>query len=258
MHRQKRTGKKKNPIVAVAQIRYFDTAEKHNVAKIKKYIEMAKQVNADIVCFPETCIHKTDYLLINHRLVKEIQRACKENSIWAIVTDSFMVNRKPYKMALLIDRKGRICGKYKKINLYDDETKPGKKIFVYKTDFAKIGIVICWDLAYPVLFRKMKKAGAEIVFCPSKWCYEDVAHEKDHKVRELALMKSMIMARAFENLNFIAFANPVMDRRDLVSYSAIACMHRILVDILDKEGLIYARLNLDETKKFQKIYPGKK
>ena len=245
---------RKNPIIALAQIKYYDTAEKHNVEKIKKYIRLAKKKNADIICFPETCIHKTDYLSLNNKLVKEIQKTCKNNSIWSIVTDSFIINKKPYKIALLIDREGKIRGKYKKINLYDDETKRGKKIFIFQTDFAKIGISICWDLAFPDLFRKMKKRGAEIIFCPSKWCYEASVHKKDPKQMELILLKSIIISRAFENLFFVALCNPVTNQKDLISYSAIASPHRIIKEIKDKEGMIVSKINIREIKKFSKIY----
>jgi predicted amidohydrolase len=249
---------KKNPIIALAQIKYFDTPEKHNLEKIKKYIKLAKKENADIICFPETCIHKTDNLKINHDLVKEIQKSCKENSIWSIITDSFILKRKPYKIALLIDRSGKIRGKYKKINLYDDEAKEGNRIFVLQTDFAKIGISICWDLAFQDVFRKMKIRGAEIVFCPAKWCYEEKAHDYEHKKHELALLKSLVMARAFENLNFVALCNPVINnKKDLISYSSIASPHKIIAEIKDKEGLITAKINLHEIKKFSKLYPNK-
>ncbi len=250
--------KKRNPVIALAQIKYFDTAEKHNVEKIKKYIAKAKNIGAEIICFPETCVHKTDYLEFSNNLIKEIRNACKENSIWAIVTDSFLVKRKPYKIAVLIDRNGKIRGRYKKINLYDDDGKPGKKIFTYKTDFAKIGIAICWDLAFPELFRKMKKSGAEIVFCPSKWCYEESAHDSDHKNKELILLKSMISSRAFENLFFVALVNPVMTNKDLISYSAISGPHKIIKEIKSKEGIICSKINLREIKKFSKLYPNKK
>lgn len=248
---------KKQAIISVAQIRYYDSFEKHNVDKIKKYIYLAKKAKSDIVCFPETCVHKTSYLELNNKLIKEIQKSCKENSIWAIITDSFIVNKKPYKIALLIDRNGKIRGKYKKINLYGDDTKAGKKIFTYQTDFAKIGIVICWDLAFPDLFKKMKKAGAEIVFCPSKWCYEKETYEKDHKKNEIILLRSLVKSRAFENIYFLAFSNPVIKEKkytDLVSYSAIASPHKILKEIIDKEGLITAKINLEEINKFTKLY----
>lgn len=249
--------KGKNPIVAVAQIRYFDTPAKHNVVKIKKYIARAAKAGADIVCFPETCVHKTDFLPLNHQLIKEIRQSCQKNKIWAIITDSFKVKRVNYKMALLIDRQGKVRGNYKKINLYDDGTVPGKKIFVFQADFAKIGIAICWDLAFPEIFRKMKKSGAQIVFCPSYWCYEDAAHEQDHVFRELNLLKSLILSRTFENLFFLAYANPLSLRPDLISYSAIAGPHRILKEIKGKEGLIVQRINLAEIKKFSRLYPNK-
>lgn len=249
--------KRKNPIVAVAQIKYFDTPEKNNIAKIKKYISLAKKKNADIICFPETCIHKTDRLIISHKLIKEIQKLCKEYSIWTIVTDSFYIKKIPYEIALLIDRKGKIRGKYKKINLYDEKSRPGKKVFVFKTDFAKIGIAVCWDLAYPEVFHRMKKLGAQIIFCPARWCYETKAYEADHKVRELKLLKSLIMSRAFENLNFVVLANPVINWEDLVSYSAIVSSHKVLAEIKNKEGLICSKINLKEIKKYHKIYPNK-
>ncbi len=246
---------KSKPIISLAQIKYFDTSEKHNVDKIKKYIFLAKKAGSDIVCFPETCIHKTDYLSFNHELIKQIQNSCRENSIWAIVTDSFLVKKKPYKIALLIDRKGKIRGRYKKINLYDDYTESGKKIFTYKTDFAKIGIIICWDLAHPDLFRRMKKSGAQIIFCPSKWCYEHRSYKKNHAYQEKELLKAIVKSRAFENLVFVALVNPVIkNSEDLVSYSSIVSPHKTLKELYGKEGLLTARINLNEIKKFSKLY----
>jgi len=250
--------KTKNPIIAVAQIRYFDTAEKHNVVKIKKFIGLAAKAHADIICFPESCVHKTSYLQFSDKLIKEIRSSCKENNIWAIVTDNFKIKGTEYAVSILIDRQGKIKGNYKKINLYgDDNALPGKKTFVYQTDFAKIGIAICWDLAFPEIYTKMKKQGAQIVFNPSYWCYEDKAHPKDHKARELAVMKSLISSRAFENLLFVVYANPLTNDSDLISYSAIVAPHHILKDIKEKEGLIVQELDLSEIKKFSKLYPNK-
>jgi len=249
----------KNPVIAVAQIRYFDTAEKNNIAKIKRYIRRAGKAGADIICFPECCVHRGSALKLNHEFIQAICLACKENNIWAIVTDEFEIKGTSYTMSILVDRKGEIKGRYRKINLYGDgkTVTPGKRIFVFKTDFAKIGIAICWDMAFPELFMKMKKKGAQIVFIPSHWAYEYKAYKEKHKMRELALIKSLISSRAFENLIFVASANPLTREPDLVSYSAIASPHRILKDIQDKEGLIVQRINLREIKKFSKLYPNK-
>jgi predicted amidohydrolase len=249
--------KHRMPMIALAQIKYNHTG-RHNVDKIKKYIKLAAEKKADIVCFPESCINKAENLPINHKLIKEIQETCKENSIWAIVTDYFISKENHYKMAILIDREGKIAGKYKKIHLYGDHTaENGNRIFVHDTDFGKIGIVICWDLAFPKLFKKMKNAGAEIVFCPAYWGYESKAHKENPKDGELNLLKSMLLSRAFENLNFVCVCNPYKEEWDLISYSAISSPHKILAELYNKEGLVTARVNLNEIKKFSEIYPGK-
>ncbi len=261
----KKRVKKKNPIIALAQIKYFDTAEKHNVAKIKRYIRLAKKKNADIICFPESSVHKTSFLSFNHDLIKEIREECRKNSIWCIIDDDMTIRGKAYNTALLINRKGEIAGNYKKINLmgegYDSPVKAGKRIGVFKTDFAKTGIAICWDLSSPKLFREMKKKGAEIVFCPTTWKYEarihhPVRYNEKHRKREFESLKSIVMTRAFENTFFVALCSPAKNKneKDLVSYSAICTPYKVLKDIKDKEGLIVADIHLSEIKKLEKLY----
>jgi predicted amidohydrolase len=248
----------KKPIISVAQIKYYDIDKKHNVEKIKKYIRLAKAKNSDIVCFPEVCITKQKNVPFDNEMLRQIRDECKKNEIWCIVSDELIIGKKEYNVAILIDRKGRIKGHYRKINLYSEKLTPGKKVKVFDTDFGKIGIVICWDLAFPELFMKMKKLGAEIVFCPAWWWYEPWAHKKLHKEGERKLLKSLIKTRAFENLFYVALCNPVTNEKYMVSYSAIASPHHVLKDIFGKEGMITAELDLSEIRKFRRLYPGKK
>jgi predicted amidohydrolase len=257
--------KRKNPVIALAQIVYFDTAEKHNVAKIKKYIRLAKKKNADIICFSESVIHKTSYLDFNDKLIAEIREECRKNAIWCIIDDDMTVRGAVYNTAILIDREGKIAGKYRKIHLmgegYDSPIKAGKKIEVFKTDFAKIGIAICWDLTYPKLFKNMKQLGAEIIFCPTYWKYELHAHhvrkyQKKSRERERITLKSLVTSRAFENLFFVVLCSPAKNRaeKDLVSYSAIVSPHKVLKEIKDKEGLITCKIRMKEISKLEKLY----
>lgn len=260
---KKKTKKRRNPVIALAQIRYFDTGERHNVAKIKKYIRLAKKRGADIICFPESAVHKTDFMSFDHDLIREIKKECKRSTIWCIIDDDMVIRGKVYNAAVLINREGKIVGKYKKIHLMGDspEVKAGKKVGVFETDFAKIGIAICWDLNYPSLFKNMKKRGAEIVFCPTYWKYEARAHhpivyDEKHRKREIATLKSLIMARAFENLFFVALCNPAKNEKepDLIAYSAICTPHKILKDIKDKEGLIIAEIKINEIPQLERLY----
>ncbi len=252
--------KKRMAKIALAQIKYFEDFKKDNLEKIKKYIRLAKKEKADIVCFPEYCLHKSDPLNLNHRIIKEIRKECKVNSIWCIVTEGIVTKKKQHDTAILINREGKIKGKYKKIHLYDDHAIPGKKRGVFTTDFGKIGIALCWDMAFPELFRKMKKAGAEIVFCPAQWAYDMEAHhvrkyEEKAKKAEEEILASLITARAFENIFFVAFCNPIRKtRKDQISYSAIASPSRILEAIKDREGLITANIYLDEIPRLEKLF----
>ncbi len=244
----------KYPKIAIAQIKYFDISKRNNVEKIKRYIRKAKKLKADIVCFPESCVHKSETLYFNDTLIREIKEECKKNSIWCIITEDLEIRKKKYNTAILIDREGNMQGNYKKIHLYGDKVNPGSRVRIFETEFAKIGIVICWDLAFPQMFKKLKQAGAEIVFCPSQWEYESRAHKENPKATEEKLLESLIMARAFENIYFVALCNPVVDSKFQVSYSAIAGPHKILKKIVGREGLIVAKINLGEIKKVEKIY----
>ncbi|MBI5411793.1 carbon-nitrogen hydrolase family protein [Candidatus Peregrinibacteria bacterium] len=248
---------KKKPIIAIAAIRYFDLHHEHNLEKIKTFIGKAKKMGADIVCFPENCITKEERLLLDHHFIKEIRKECKRHSIWCIVTEDVKFGEHFYTTAMLVGRDGKVKGHYEKINLYGDDTKAGNEVRVFETDFAKVGIVICWDLTFPGLFSEMKKKGAEIVFCPAKWYYDLPSHKHSHKKKEIQLLRSMLLARAHENVFYVALSNPIIEEADQVSYSAIADPHDILKELIDKEGIITAEADVGMIRKFRKYY-GKK
>jgi predicted amidohydrolase len=247
--------KKRSAVISVAQIKYFEKNTNHNLETILKFIRIAKKNRADIVCFPESCLYRVKTLRFDDKLLKSINEECRKNSIWAIIVEDVQIKKEKFNLALLINRDGKIVGNYKKMHLYGDVgVRAGKKTRVFKTDFGKIGIVICWDIAFPELFKKMKKAGAEVVFCPSLWWHDSPKHETEHKKRELKILRALLMARAYENVFFVALCNPVMDFKHQVSYSAIASPTRIMKEIINKEGLITAKVNFNEIKKVEDIY----
>ena len=80
-----------------------------------------------------------------------------------------------YNAAVLIDRQGRVAGKYRKVYLPREEIEggmtPGDSYPVFATDFGRIGIMICWDNEYVDGARAMAVQGAEILFVPSAGGY---------------------------------------------------------------------------------------
>lgn len=75
-----------------------------------------------------------------------------------------------YNTAILIDRKGKLIGKYRKTHLPREEWEagitPGDAYPVFETEFGKVGIMICWDLQFPEPSRMLSAKGAQIIFLP--------------------------------------------------------------------------------------------
>ena len=75
----------------------------------------------------------------------------------------------------VLDADGTYLGKYRKMHIPDDPAYYEKFYFtpgdlgykVFKTKYAKIGVLICWDQWYPEAARITSLIGAEILFYPT-------------------------------------------------------------------------------------------
>jgi len=75
----------------------------------------------------------------------------------------------------VIDADGSYLGKYRKMHIPDDPAYYEKFYFtpgdlgykVFKTKYATIGVLICWDQWYPEAARITSLMGAEILFYPT-------------------------------------------------------------------------------------------
>ena len=96
-----------------------------------------------------------------------------------------------YNTAVLIDRRGEVVGKYRKVYLpemeLDDGCQPGDSYPVFDTDFGRVGIMICYDSWYVDPARALALQGAEIILLPI-WGGDS----------------TLIRARAIENHTYLA------------------------------------------------------
>ncbi len=77
-----------------------------------------------------------------------------------------------YNAIQYIDATGKDTANYRKIHLTPLERgvfKPGSEPVTISTDIGTIGLMICWDLAFPELARTLTLKGAEILLVPSAW-----------------------------------------------------------------------------------------
>lgn len=81
--------------------------------------------------------------------------------------------------SFLIAPDGRIVAQYDKIHMFDvtvsetetyresDAFRPGTNAVIADTDFARIGMTICYDVRFPHLYRALAQAGAQVITVPA-------------------------------------------------------------------------------------------
>lgn len=122
-----------------------------------------------------------------------------------------------HNTAVVIDADGTYLGKYRKMHIPDDPGfyekfyfAPGDLGFkVFKTQFATIGVLICWDQWYPEAARLTALQGAQILFYPTAigWA----TNEPDPKMRaeQYAAWEMIQRSHAIANGVFVAVTNRV-------------------------------------------------
>lgn len=76
--------------------------------------------------------------------------------------------------AVLIDRAGGVAGIFRKVHpvaddrgMFEGGVTPGEAYPVFQCDFGKVGILICWDMAYEESWDALAAGGADLVALPS-------------------------------------------------------------------------------------------
>jgi predicted amidohydrolase len=75
-----------------------------------------------------------------------------------------------FNTGVLIDRTGKIAGKYRKVQLPFEEVSrgiaPGSDFPVFATEFGRVGMLICHDASFPEAARELALKGAELILMP--------------------------------------------------------------------------------------------
>ncbi len=98
-----------------------------------------------------------------------------------------------YNTAAMFGRDGELVGRQRKIHIPGEEKHyftPANEIGVFKTDFANIGMQICYDLQFPEVSRLQTYMGAEIIVS----CWNAPSYVTPPNV-----LYALIASRAIEN-----------------------------------------------------------
>lgn len=168
-----------------------------NLAKAIAGIKLAAGKGAQIVCLQElfSSLYFCDVEEHNHFLLaEEIPGPATETlsqvaaELGVVVIASLFEKRAAglyHNTTAVIDADGKYLGKYRKMHIPDDPGYYEKFYFtpgdlgykVFKTKYAEVGVLICWDQWYPEAARITALKGAEILFYPTAIGW---AHHQDN------------------------------------------------------------------------------
>lgn len=148
-----------------------------NCVQFAPLIKKAAAERADLICLPEyvTCTGNqipppgaaepipgpsTDYF----------GKLAKEHGVYIVAGLVERDGPLVYNTAALLGPDGDLVGKYRKVCPTDGEIEdgiaPGTEYPVFDTRFGKVGMMICWDVHFPEVARRLSNGGAEIIAMP--------------------------------------------------------------------------------------------
>lgn len=150
-----------------------------NITQMDQLFQKAKE--ADLVVLPE--LPETGYkfssrdeaLLLSsevnsNKFLDFLLQTSRNNQQYIISGFCERENNQLFNSSVFIGPEG-ILGKYRKMHLFWDEKKifePGNLgLPVFETDLGKIAMLICWDWAFPEVWRILGLKGAQLVCHPS-------------------------------------------------------------------------------------------
>ena len=166
---------------------------------------------------------------------ERLGEAARKNKLWVVAGLTQRDGQRVYNTAVLIDRDGGLAGTYRKIHLPREEWKkgitPGGKYPVFKTDFGRVAVMICYDWFFPEATAAFALRGAEILFAPT---WGNTLPDEDGCVNG----ETTFRVRARDNGLYLVPS--VYDGQSMV----IDPMGRILAANAGKSGVFWAEVDL--------------
>jgi omega-amidase len=184
-----------------------------NYAKLEQLLTQAVEVDSkpDVILFPE--MWNTGYALDRiheladsqgertHALLSAFSRKHGINVIGGSIAEK--KGDHIFNTIYAYNREGEQAADYSKIHLFRlmDEEKylqEGSHIGQFELDGVPAGMMICYDIRFPELSRRLALGGAQILFVPAEWPNPRLHH-----------WRTLLTARAIENQMFVVSCNRV-------------------------------------------------
>ena len=166
--------------IRVASCQFPVSADiKTNYQYIEAQITESKLKKADVVHFPECALSGypgTDMMSMEnynwdelHRMTDSVMSLAKKLNIWVIMGSLHRLsgNNKPHNSLYVITPEGKIADRYDKRFCTGTDLEycsPGDHFVTFKIKGVNCGLLICYDVRFPELYREYRKLGCDLIF----------------------------------------------------------------------------------------------
>ena len=244
----------------VAAVQLNSQADKqHNLGVAERLVRMAAADGARLIALPEkwNLLGPAAELLagaepIDGPSIEAAQSWARElgaHILAGSIAERVEGEARLFNTSVLIDDRGEIAARYRKIHLFDVEVggvvyreseheQPGDQIVTGAVGEVELGLTVCYDLRFPELYRILAVRGARVITVPAAFT---VATGRDH-------WEVLLRARAIENQVFVIA--PGQHGEAPPSYSSygrsmiVDPWGVVLAQAPDGEGFVAAELDL--------------
>jgi N-carbamoylputrescine amidase len=220
-------GTKQFVIVGLIQMRCVEQPQK-NLDTATALLGKAARNGAQIVCLPELFRSRYFCQSEDHSFFKlaepipgpttdALTKLARRHGI-AIIGSIFERRSAGvyHNTAVVIDATGKLLGKYRKMHIPDDPLYFEKFYFTpgdlgfqsFKTRFANVGTLVCWDQWYPEAARLTALKGAQILFYPTAIGWHE-NEKKEFGRKQYDAWLTIQRSHAIANGCFVAAPNRV-------------------------------------------------
>ena len=213
--------------IALVQMK-MSSDPKKNIRNAKNKIKIAAKKGAKVICLPELFLTKYFCQVENHKNFNLAEKIPGPNShLFSLLAKELKIiliislfEKKTsglyHNSSIVINEKGKILGKYRKMHIPDDPQFYEKFYFTpgdlgfksFKTSKGNLGTLICWDQWFPEAARLTALKGAEIIFYPTAIGWHPKEKKKFGK-SQLDSWLSIQRSHAIANGVYVAAINRV-------------------------------------------------
>lgn len=217
-----------------------------NLAYVREALARVAAQGANLAVLPEMWSTGFAYKTLNElaqktaSVVAELQELSVRHKLVIVGSQPEAAgDNRVYNTAHVIDN-GRLVAAYRKLHLFsllgeDKAFKGGDAWCLAETSLGKIGVIICYDLRFPELCRRLALEGAWVVCVPAQWPKPRQEH-----------WRTLLRARAIENQLYVVSANAcgLIGKLDFFGMSmVIDPKGEVLQDAGEEQGEIAAQLS---------------